>query len=317
MPSPDTAVLVISFGGPTKKEEIRPFLDIVLKGRPTPRERYEEVVHHYELIGGASPINAITEAQAAGLRRELASSEAGGPAGAPLPVYVGMRNWHPFIGDVLEKMAADGVRRVIGLILSAHRSEASIKRYTDTVDEALARLGPRAPKVDYAGPWFDHPLFIEAIAARIDEAYAGAPAERLRDASWIFTAHSIPVAMPGADQYQADLRRTIEQVCARYARTSWTLAWQSRSGAPHTPWLGPDVCEVIRAEAKRGAQEVFLIPIGFVADHVEVLFDLDVEAKQAAADAGVRFTRAQTVGDHPAFARMLADVVRRRLAPVA
>lgn len=311
MPPSFDAVLLITFGGPTKREEIRPFLDIVLQGRPTPRERVEEVVHHYEAIGGASPINAITERQAELLRKALTASGPEGPSHAGLPVYVGMRNWHPFIGDVLERMVADGVTRVIAFLLAAHRSEASVKRYTDKVDAALARLGPRAPAVAYVEPWFDHPLFIEALAARIGEALPSIPEPRRAAAAWIFTAHSIPEAMAGADVYQRELRRSIELVGARLGRRAFSLAYQSRSGDPRTPWLGPDVGDAIRAEAAKGTKDVLLVPIGFVADHVEILYDLDIEAKGIVKSLGVNCVRAKAVGDHPEFIRMMADVVMK------
>lgn len=301
------AVLLISFGGPTRSEEIRPFLDVVLRGHPIPKARLEEVVRHYEDIGGASPINAITERQARGLRAALQR------AGTPLPVYVGMRNWHPFLADVLSRMADDGVRRVAGFVLAAHRSEASVGRYTETVGEALAKLGARAPHLEYVAPWFDHPLFIEAAARQVERAVQQIPPERRPTAAWIFTAHSIPALGPGAEDYQRELARSVELVCARLGRQSRRIAYQSRSGNPRDPWLEPDIGEAIRDEAAKGTKDVLVIPIGFVADHVEVLWDLDIQARGIAESLGLLYARARTVGEDPAFIELMADVVRKLL----
>jgi len=293
------AVLLIAFGGPERMEDVRPFLDNVLRGRPVPRERYEEVVHHYELIGGRSPLNAYTMAQAAGLRAALAAS---GPA---LPVYVGMRNWSPYLADVLATMQADGVRRALGVILAPHRAEASFERYMGAVEAGRAALGAGAPAVTYAGGWFDHPLFIETMAARTRAALAEAP-----DAPLVFTAHSIPVPMAGESPYVRELETSARLTAAAVGRTAFTVAYQSRSGGPRDPWLEPDVNDVIRDLAARGGRAVILVPIGFVCDHVEVRYDLDIEARATAEAVGVRLIRAETANDHPTFARMLAAVVR-------
>jgi ferrochelatase len=296
------AVLLIAFGGPERMEDVRPFLDNVLRGRPVPRERYEEVVHHYELIGGRSPLNALTRAQADGLRAALAAQ------GSTLPVYVGMRNWTPYIADTMAAMHADGVRHALGLILAAHRTEASWERYMGAVDDARAAIGPDAPAVTYAGRWFDHPLFIETMALRTRAALAAAP-----DAPLVFTAHSIPVAMAAQSPYVGELATSARLVAAAVGRDDYTLAYQSRSGGPRDPWLEPDVNDVVRDLAARGARAVVVVPIGFVCDHVEVRYDLDVELKGLADGLGVRLVRAETANDHPSFARMLADVVQRQL----
>jgi ferrochelatase len=301
------AVFFISFGGPTKKDEIRPFLENVTRGRRIPPERIDEVVRHYELIGGASPINAITDRQAKGLQKVLAES------GSPLPVYVGNRNWKPLIADTLKKMAQDGVRRAAGFIAAAHRCEASWERYINAAEEARKPLGSDAPKIDYVEPWFDHPLFIEAVAARVEETLrlvAGNP-NRKALMPWIFTAHSIPRTMAETSNYEAEFARTCGLVAEKLGKKEWTLAYQSRSGRPEDPWLEPDVCEVIRRLAKsKEAQvkDILIIPAGFLADHVEVLYDLDVEAKGTCKRLGVKYHRAPTVGDHPLFLRMTADV---------
>jgi protoporphyrin/coproporphyrin ferrochelatase len=297
--TPLDAVFLIAFGGPERMEDVRPFLDNVLRGRPVPRERYEDVVHHYELIGGRSPLNALTFAQAASLRTALAAE------GPPLPVYVGMRNWSPFIADTLGRMQADGVRHALGIILAPHRTEASWERYRGAVDAGRQAIGPDALAVTYCGPWFDHPLFAATMASRVRDALAAAP-----DAPLVFTAHSIPTAMAAASPYVRELEISCRLTAAAVGRAEFTLAYQSRSGGPRDPWLEPDVNDVIRDLAARGDRAVIVVPIGFVCDHVEVRYDLDVEARATAEALGVRLIRAETANDHPSFARMLADVVR-------
>jgi ferrochelatase len=298
------AVLLIAFGGPTRPEEIRPFLANVLRGRPLPPARVEEVVHHYEIIGGRSPLNELTFRQARALAALLARD------GPPLPVHVGMRNWAPYVADVLREMAGAGVRRALGLILAPHRTEASWERYTAAVDAARRALGAGAPAVTYAPGWHTHPLFIEAVAARVAAALDTVPAPRRADVHVVFTAHSVPVAMANGSPYAAQVAASVEGVVARLGLRRWSIAYQSRSGNPRDPWLEPDIGVALRARAAEGVTDVVVEPIGFVCDHVEVLYDLDVEARAVAEAAGMRFVRAGTVNDHPRFIAMLADVVR-------
>jgi ferrochelatase len=301
------AVFFVSFGGPEKREDIRPFLESVTRGRGIPPERLDEVAHHYEVMGGASPINAITFRQADALQKVLAKTD------TPWPVYVGNRNWHPWLEDTLRKMAADGVKRTVGFVTAAYRCEASWERYLKAVDVERQKVGASAPAVAYTAPWFEHPLFIEAIVARVKESLK----TKASDVSWLFTAHSIPVPMANASHYVQELSRTAELVAGALGVKNWKLAYTSRSGAPTDPWLEPDVCDEIRAQAKNGVREIFAVPIGFIADHVEVLFDLDVEAKEAAQNAGISFRRAQTVGDHPLFIQMMAENVRKAASVLA
>ena len=294
------AVLFISFGGPERREDIMPFLERVTQGRGIPHERLLEVAHHYEVMGGASPINEITRRQADALRNFLRQQ------GEARPVYIGQRNWHPLLEQTLGQMAEAGVKRAVGFITAAHRCEASHERYIQATEEARRRIGTSAPLIDYVGPWFDHPLFIEAIGERIKATLRpgeGGP-------SWIFTAHSIPTPMAEASRYVQELETTARLVSEKFGQTQWSLAYSSRSGRPEDPWLEPDVRDAIRTEAQNGASSVLLIPIGFVADHVEVLFDLDVEAKATAQALGIGFYRASTVGDHPSFIRMMADLLK-------
>jgi ferrochelatase len=302
------AVLLIAFGGPERMEDVRPFLANVLKGRPAPPERIESVVHHYELIGGRSPLNELTRRQATALEALLAS------AGPALPVYVGMRNWHPYLTDTLAAMRTAGVRRAIGLILAPQQNDAGWERYQRDVAEARDALGDGAPVVDFAPNWHAHPLFIDAAAARARDALAALPAERRRDLQLVFTAHSIPAAMAAVSPYEGQLRIGAALIAEQLGLREHRLAYQSRSGSPRDPWLEPDICAVVRAEAARGTRALLVVPIGFVCDHVEVLYDLDIEARQIADQVGIGFTRAATVNDHPSFIRMLAALVAAQAA---
>jgi ferrochelatase len=298
------AVLLIAFGGPTRPEEIRPFLAEVTRGRGVPPERLEEVAHHYELIGGRSPLNELTFRQAAALRQTLAAV---GPA---LPVEVGMLNWEPRIRGAVERLAAAGVERAVGLVMSAHASEASRDRYVRAVEAAREAVGARAPVVDFVGSWHTHPLFVTAVADATTAALVTIPAGRRADAPLVFTAHSIPTAMAERSSYAEEVRQSAEAVAARLGRARWQVAWQSRSGSPRDPWLEPDVNDALRALAAEGVRDVVVVPVGFVVDHVEVLYDLDVEARATAEKLGLGFARAGTVGDHPLFIRMLAERVQ-------
>ncbi|HLK86716.1 MAG TPA: ferrochelatase [Candidatus Binataceae bacterium] len=298
------AVLLIGFGGPERPKDIRPFLDRVTAGRPIPRERYEAVARHYEAIGGCSPFVATTRRQAAALADELARR------GVKIPVKLGMRNSPPWLDDALSELRDAGVRRALGFVLAAHRCEASWDRYLQNVAEARARLGAGAPAIEYLGEWHAHPLFIEAAADRVGAALARLPADGRARARVIFTAHSIPEAMAAASPYVEQLGRSAELIARRLERPRWTLAFQSRSGSPRDPWLAPDVCEVLR---ELGGDAAVLAPIGFICDHVEVLYDLDIEAAQAARAAGVTMTRAATVGEHPRFIEMIATLVVERM----
>ena len=306
------AVLLIGFGGPTRPNEIRPFLDNILRGRPIPPQRYEEVVHHYEVMGGRSPYNDHTMRQADALRARLHRD------GVDIPIVVGMRNWDPFVVDAMREFVSSGVPghrlkpvpRILGFILAAHRCEASWDRYQGAVDDARAKIGADAPQVEYPALWHTHPKFIEAVTARVVEALAKLDQSEAKRFELIFTAHSIPVPMDMAGGYAEQIRESAAAVASKLGRDSWTLAFQSRSGAPRDPWLEPDIVEVIR---KLEGRPAIVIPIGFLCDHVEVLYDLDVEAAEVAHECGVRMIRAGTVGDHPTFIDLIAEIVREHL----
>src|SRR5215831_2943276 len=277
MAAPADAVLLIAFGGPEKPDDIRPFLANVTRGRPIPAARLEEVAHHYELMGGRSPLNELTFRQAEALQSRLAA------AGVPLPVHVGMRNWTPYLHETLAAMAGAGIRTALGVILSAHQTEASWERYQANVDEARARVGPAAPAVRYVPAWFNRAGFVEATAERVRGAFRAIPAAEAPATPLVFTAHSVPVPMAAASPYVAQIAESSRLVAARLGHARWSVAYQSRSGRPQDPWLEPAVGDEIRRLASEGARRVVVAPIGFVCDHVEVLYDLDVEARAIAA----------------------------------
>jgi protoporphyrin/coproporphyrin ferrochelatase len=308
--TPFDCVLLISFGGPQGPKDVRPFLENVLRGRRVTPQRIEEVAHHYELFGGVSPITALTEKQAAGLRERLAA------AGHPLPVYIGMRNWHPFIGDTLHKMYADGARHAIGFIAAAHHSYSSCQQYRDNV--IAARDGLRHEtggdiEVTYVNSWFDHPKFIEANANHVLDAAGRLPEDVRGAARLVFTAHSIPLRMAEQSRYQEQLLESSRRVAEKSGIADWALVFQSRSGRPEDPWLEPDVCDYLRRERETGLRAAVLAPIGFVADHIEVLYDLDREAAQVCREIGLPMTRAAAVNDDPLFLDMMADMVLRTI----
>ncbi|TAM58908.1 ferrochelatase [bacterium] len=301
--APYDAVVLIGFGGPTSPAEIRPFLDHVLAGHPVPRARYEGVVHHYERIGGRSPFNELTQRQADGVAAALRA------AGRELPVRVGLSHAAPFIEETLRELAAQGTRRVLGIVLAAHESEASWERYMQGAQAACRRIGPTAPQLAFAHPAYDHPLLVRAHAQRARAALARLGRDDFAATALIFTAHSIPRAMAECGPYVEQLLATAGLVARELEAPDWQLAYQSRSGAPDEPWLEPDVCSVLeRLPAASGRREAVVVPIGFVCDHVEVLYDLDVEAAAVAAAAGVRLERASALNDHPDFIAVLTEL---------
>jgi ferrochelatase len=307
MARPFDAVLVIAFGGPRGRDDVRPFLANVLRGRRVPPERVEEVAHHYELFEGVSPLTELTLRQASLLGEQLRGR------GMDLPVYVGMRNWHPFLEDTLATMARDGVRRGVGFIAAAHRSYSSCTQYRENVDQARASL--RRAKADdveivYVGDWHLHPGFLDANADHVRAALTRLP-EAVRDrARLIFTAHSIPESMAARYPYQRQLEETAQAVAERVGAKGWVLVFQSRSGRPEDPWLGPDVCDYLRQERSgAGLHAAVLSPIGFICDHIEVLYDLDIEAAGVCRELGLPMARAAAVNDHPRFAAAMGDAV--------
>jgi len=302
------SVLFVGFGGPEQPADIMPFLRNVVFGRGIPDERLAVVEHHYLDVGGRSPYNELTERLRAGVEATLRRQ------GVELPVYCGMRNWDPYLKDVIARMNADGRRHALGVILAAHRSEVSWERYKGDVACAIAGNGGVGPRMAWLEPWFDDPRFLEANAQLIEEASGRARSAWPEGLPILFTAHSIPSKMAGDSPYVADLRASCEGVARILGARDWELCWQSRSGDPRTPWLEPDVNDVLRRRAASGIREAVVQAIGFLSDHVEVLYDLDVEARATAKELGLVLHRARCVNDHPEFVAMLAERIRDGIA---
>ncbi len=306
--APYDAFLLVSFGGPEGMADVMPFLDRVLRGRSVPPEQKREVAHHYERFEGVSPINAENRALLEALRTEL------GAHGPRLPLYWGNRNWHPFLADAIRAMAGDGVKRALAFVTSAYSSYSGCRQYLEDIARARAEVGPSAPVVDKLRVFHDHPGFVEANADRVRDALATLPPARRAAARIAFTAHSIPAAMAAGSDYVSQLGETCALVAAAVPRESWTLVYQSRSGSPQQPWLEPDILDHLDALEAEGAADVVVAPIGFVSEHMEVVYDLDSEARQRAAALGLGFVRAGTAGTHPAFVRMIRELVEERVA---
>jgi protoporphyrin/coproporphyrin ferrochelatase len=304
------ALLLVSFGGPDGPEDVLPFLENVLRGRNVPRERMLEVAAHYMHFGGRSPINEQNRALIAAVERELAAQ------GLKLPIYWGNRNWHPLLADTLRQMSADGVKRALAFVTSAYSSYSSCRQYREDIAAAQAEVGSSAPQVDKLRVFFNHPGFIEPMIERTREALEQIPAARRANALVLFTAHSIPVAMATGCRYEEQLRESSRLVAAGVGRENWQLVYQSRSGSPQQPWLEPDVGDYIESVqgSGGGVQDVVVVPIGFISDHMEVLYDLDTEVRQVCERLGVNMVRAGTVGTHPRFVQMIRELVEERMS---
>ena len=275
MSAPFDAVLLVAFGGPGGPADVRPFLANVLRGRRVSPERVEEVAHHYERFGGVSPLTELTMKQAKALEAALPAR------GIEIPVRVGMRNWHPYLADTLAEMSRGGVRRAIGILAAAQRSYSGCLQYRENVRDAQAAVGAGgvpAPEIVYVADWHEHAGFVEANADHVRRAFDRLPEDRRGRARLVFTAHSIPVPMARQYPYEANLRASASLIAKAAGRDDWALVYQSRSGRPEDPWLEPDVCDYLREERAKGLDAVVLCPVGFLCDHIEVLYDLDVEA---------------------------------------
>lgn len=304
------ALLVVAFGGPEGPDDVMPFLENVLRGRNVPRERMLEVAEHYQHFGGVSPINAQVRALISALEVELAAHN------TALPIYWGNRNWHPLLPDTLKEMTAAGVRRGLALFLSAYSSYSGCRQYRENVVAARESVGPQAPEIDKLRAFYNHPDFIAANADRLQAALAQLPEAERSTAQLAFTAHSIPLSMATTSDYQRQLEETARLVAdaCGIGADRWRLVYQSRSGRPEDPWLGPDIVDHLRELKTQGASAVVVAPIGFLSDHMEVLYDLDCEAADAAKSLGLAFARAGTVGVHPRFITMLRKLIQERLS---
>lgn len=301
------ALLIVSFGGPEKPEDVMPFLENVTRGRRIPRERLEEVAEHYYHFGGRSPINTQVEALIGSLRAELAAN------GPNLPIYLGNRNWRPYLPDTLRRMKAAGVRKALAFVTSAWSSYSSCRQYLDNIAEAQAEVGPDAPEVVRLRLFYNHPGFLEPMAGRVRDAYALLPEPERGTAPLLFTAHSIPLSMSENCRYVEQLTEACELVGKLAGREHWQLVYQSRSGPSTQPWLEPDITVALRSIAARGQKNVVVAPIGFLSDHMEVLYDLDYEARQLCEEIGLHLERAGTVGHHPLFIRMIRELMLERI----
>jgi ferrochelatase len=292
------ALLLVSFGGPERHEDVIPFLENVLRGRNVPPERMRAVAEHYYHFDGKTPINDQNRALIAALERELAES------GPRLPIYWGNRNWHPLLPDTLQRMEADGVKRALAFVTSAFSSYSGCRQYRENIEKAL---GSRPLLVDKLRVFFNHPGFIEAMVECTREAL-----NKLPEARVIFTAHSIPTSFANSSRYVEQLQEACRLVAGELGRSEWRLVYQSRSGSPMQPWLGPDIGDYLQ-EIGAGA-DVVIVPIGFLSDHLEVVYDLDTEARQICDRLGIRMERAATVGVHPKFVSMIRDLILERTA---
>ncbi len=307
------AVLLLSFGGPEGPDEVMPFLENVTRGRGVPRERLLEVAEHYHHFDGVSPINSQNRALLAAIEADFAAN------GLDLPLYWGNRNWQPYLTDTLRTMRADGVRRALGFATSAYASYSGCRQYLEDIEQARAIVGEDAPEVEKLRHYFDHPAFVDAHADAVRASAETVPADHRTTTRLVFTAHSIPVSMNDGSGPDGDLYRQQLLACARLVAAvaapdlEWDLVWQSRSGPPHVPWLEPDVNDHLVALADRGVTDVVVSPIGFVSDHLEVMWDLDNEAAETARKLGLGYARAATPGTHPRFVAMVRELVTERL----
>jgi ferrochelatase len=306
------ALLVLSFGGPEGRDDVLPFLRNVTRGRGIPDERLAEVAEHYQHFGGVSPINAQNEALLAALAVEFSAH------GIDLPLYRGNRNWHPFVEDTVAEMTRDGVRRALVFATSAYGGYSACRQYHEDIARARASVGEGAPELVKLRHFFDHPEFVGSAADAVRSAAATLTEERREQARLVFTAHSIPTAADaaagvpaeGGHRYSRQIAEAARLVAEEVATDDYDLVWQSRSGPPSVPWLEPDVLDHLDTLHAKSVPAVLLCPIGFVSDHVEVVWDLDNEASERAAGYGMACARAATAGADPRFARMVVELVR-------
>jgi ferrochelatase len=310
LPMSYDAILVVSFGGPESREDVIPFLENVLRGKNVPRERLLTVAEHYYHFEGKSPINQQTRDLIAALKIELERS------GPNLPIYLGNRNWHPSLPDTLRQMQQDGVRRALGFVTSAYSSYSGCRQYREDIARAQNEVGTGAPEVDKLRVFFNHPGFIEATVDRVRDALHAIPEQARANVQIVYTAHSVPLSMANTSDYVKQLQEVQRLVSQALARSNDVLVYQSRSGAPGQPWLEPDILDYLRrVKSENLASAVLLAPISFLSDHMEVLYDLDVEARQLCDSLGLPMARAKTVGVHPKFIAMIRELIVERMNP--
>lgn len=311
-PVPDyhyDAVLFVSFGGPEKREDVIPFLENVLRGRNVPRERMLEVAEHYYHFDGVSPINQQNRDLIAAVQAELQGQ------GIDIPIYFGNRNWHPLLNDTMQQMADDGIKTAIAFMTSAYSSYSGCRQYRENVYAAQGDFGDGAPQIDKIRAFYNHPDFIAANVDRIQAAVGQLPADRQADFRIAFTAHSIPDSMANTCDYVKQLTEACRLVAQALdlSPDRYDLVYQSRSGRPQDPWLEPDILDHIQSLKESGCHSLVISPIGFISDHMEVLFDLDEEAAQKCADLGITMSRAASPGTHPKFVECVTKLILERL----
>jgi len=301
------AILIVSFGGPEGINDVMPFLENVLRGRDVPRERMLAVARRYELFGGVSPINDQNRKLIAALKKDL---EANGPH---LPVYWGNRNWHPMLADTMRQMADDGIQNALAFVTSAYSSYSSCRQYLEDIARAQEAVGASAPLVDKIRAFYNHPGFIQPNIENVRNALEKIPESRRSATQLAFTAHSIPRSMADNCEYEEQLQEASRLVSEAVGHDLWKLVYQSRSGPPTQPWLEPDISDYLRVLKDDGTTDVVIAPIGFVSDHMEIVYDLDTQARQLCEEMGMNMVRAATVGTHPAFIRMIRELILERI----
>ncbi len=304
------AIIVVSFGGPEGPDDVMPFLENVTRGRGIPRARLAEVAENYQRFGGVSPINGLNRQLIAALERELRDY------GPQLPVYFGNRNWHPFLEATVREMAADGIGAALAFVTSAYSSYSSCRQYLDDIAAARAAVGSSAPAIDKLRAFWNHPGFIAPMVDRLAQAIAAIPVADREASRIVYTAHSVPLSMAQTSDYELQLRDACRLVDERLPEPlASELAYQSRSGPPSVPWLEPDILDRLEQLAAQGVRHVVNLPIGFVCDHMEVVFDLDTQAAEKARDLGIGFTRVATAGSDPRFVSMVRELITERIHP--
>jgi ferrochelatase len=304
------AFLLVSFGGPEGMDDVVPFLENVLRGKNVPAERMKAVAQHYKLFDGVSPINEQNRILIKALKPII---EDGGPG---LPIYWGNRNWHPFLADTVQQMADDGIKRALAFVTAAYSSYSSCRQYQQNITEAQSKVGAKAPQIEKIRPFYNHPGFIEANADHLARSLKTIPGKRQWEAALAFTAHSIPCAMARGCDYQTQLLETCNLIIDRLQYLGpWQLVYQSRSGAPNQEWLEPDILDHVKRLASQAVSDLIIHPVGFLCDHMEVLYDLDTQAKELGTACGISVTRSPTVGTHPRFLEMIRELVEERTNP--
>jgi ferrochelatase len=314
MSSPYDALLLVSFGGPEGPDDVLPFLENIALGKNVPHSRLLEIADRYEMFDGVSPLNTQNRVLLANLVDELHAN------GLPLPVYWGNRNWHPMLSDTIGQMAEDGIQHALAFVTSAFGSYSGCRQYRENIEHAQGEVGVNAPQIDKLRLFYNHPGFIEPMAERVAAALETIPPDRRASVRLIFTAHSIPEPMaknsPYVHQLQEACRLVVEQLKKLLPNTTWDLVFQSRSGPPSQPWLEPDIRDHLRQlQSSDGICDIVVVPIGFLAENIEIIYDLDIEVQQLCEELGINMVRASVVGSHPRFVRMIRELVSERITP--